>query len=142
MLYKINEASFDLPDKEIQDATLNVLRFPALNTSLIVTRSLLAKGDTLESNFDDQLQALEGKLDQLRFQGKQKILVGPKSKIPAIEVRTQFKRGEDHIYQFQLAFVIPNTEKIMALTYAKSAPLGEAELDHWMNLKSSLNFLP
>jgi hypothetical protein len=68
MTYRINEFQFQLPASELQDATINILKFPELGTSLIVSRSLLAEGETLHSNFNDQLQRLEKQVQDLRYQ--------------------------------------------------------------------------
>ena len=47
MTYRLNELQFQLPAGELQDASINILKFPALGTSLIVSRSLLGDGETL-----------------------------------------------------------------------------------------------
>lgn len=41
MTYRINEFQFQLPAGELQDATINILKFPELGTSLIISRSFL-----------------------------------------------------------------------------------------------------
>ena len=65
MTYRINEFQFDLPDASVQDTSINILRFDALGTSLVVSRSLLAEGETLQSNFEEQLAKLEKQLAEL-----------------------------------------------------------------------------
>lgn len=61
MTYRINEFQFQLPAGELQDASINILKFPELGTSLIISRSFLTDGETLHSNFDDQLKRLENR---------------------------------------------------------------------------------
>ena len=43
-------------------------------------------------------------------------------------------------YQYQLALVLPGTRKMLALSYVKAQPLGDAEAEHWTRIKVSLTF--
>jgi hypothetical protein len=140
MTYRINELQFQLPDSSLHDASINILKFPDLGTSLIISRSLLADGETLHSNFDDQLKRLEKQVQDLRFQPVQNVRVGAGSTIDAIELHSQFSKGAENVYQYQLAFVQPDTRKMIALSYVKARPLGEAEAAHWATLKQTLMF--
>jgi hypothetical protein len=140
MTYRINELQFQLPDSPLHDASINILKFPDLATSLIISRSLLADGETLHSNFDEQLKRLEKQVQDLRFQPVQNVRVGADSAVDAIELRSQFSKGAENVYQYQLAFVQPDTRKMIALSYVKAQPLGEAEAAHWATLKQTLTF--
>ena len=76
MTYRINEFQFQLPAAELQDATINILKFPELGTSLIISRSLLAEDETLHSNFADQLKRLEQQVQDLRCQPSTVVRLG------------------------------------------------------------------
>ncbi|MHC6223439.1 DcrB-related protein [Pseudomonas sp. X10] len=140
MSYRLNEFQFNLPDAKVQDTTINILRFEALGTSLIVSRSLLAEDETLQSNFDSQLQRLQQQVKDLRFQPAKTVRLGTAQDIDAIELRSQFSKGQEKVYQYQLALLLPGTRKMFALSYVKPQPLGAAEAAHWAALKQSLNF--
>jgi hypothetical protein len=140
MQYNFNEGSLTLPDVAMADGSLNILRFPKLGTSLIISRAPLAKGDTLEKNFEDQVQKLEKQMTDMRFQSRENINIGPNNDIPAIQAKNQFKRGTDQVYQYQLACIEPFSGQMFALTYVKSTPLGEAESKHWEVIKTKLAF--
>jgi len=140
MSYRVNEFRLALPDTAVQDTSINILRFEALGTSLIVSRSLLAEGETLQSNFDGQLQRLQQQVKDLRFQPAQAVQVGAGQPIDAIELSSQFSKAQDKVYQYQLALVLPGTRRMFALSYVKAQPLGEAEAAHWAALKQSLDF--
>jgi hypothetical protein len=141
MTYRINEFQFDLPHSDdMQDASINILKFPDLGTSLVISRSLLAEGETLQSNFDAQLKRLEQQVKALRYQPGQSVRVGAAQDIEGIELRSQFSKGTEHVYQYQLALVLPGTRKMIALSYVKAQPLGDAEAAHWAGIKSSLHF--
>ena len=140
MTYRINEFQFALPDAEWQDASINILKFPALGTSLIVSRSVLADEETLHSNFAAQLKRLEQQVKQLRYQPAQTVRVGTTQEIEALELRSQFSKGAETLFQYQLALVLPGTRKMLALSYVKAQPLGDAEAADWTRIKYSLQF--
>lgn len=142
MTYRLNELQFTLPSDEVQDASINILKFGALGTSLIVSRSLLGEGETLQSNFEEQLTKLEKQVQDLRYQPAQAVRVGASQNIDAIEVHNQFSKGTEHIHQYQLALVIPGTRQMLALSYVKAQPLGDAENAHWATIKSTLLLNP
>ncbi|KAB0504475.1 MULTISPECIES: DcrB-related protein [Pseudomonas] len=140
MTYRINELQFNLPTGELQDATINILKFPELGTSLIVSRSLLADGETLQSNLDSQLKRLEQQVQELRYQPGQPVRLGAAQEIEGIELRSQFHKGNEKVFQYQLALVLPGTRKLLALSYVKAQKLGDAEAAHWATIKNSLQF--
>ena len=140
MTYRINEFQFQLPTTELLDATINILKFPELGTSLIISRSMLTEGETLHSNFDDQLKRLEKQVQDLRCQPGIDLRLGAAQEVDAIELRSQFNKGNDKVFQYQLALVIPGTRKMLALSYVKAQALGDAEAAHWALIKSSLSF--
>ncbi|MEC4562418.1 MULTISPECIES: DcrB-related protein [Pseudomonas] len=140
MSYRVNEFRLALPDAAVQDSSINILRFEALATSLIISRSLLAEGETLQSNFDGQLQRLQQQVKDLRMQPAQAVQVGTEQAIAAIELSSQFSKGQEKVYQYQLALVLPGTRKMFALSYVKASPLGAAEAAHWATIKQSLDF--
>ncbi|MBC3348963.1 MULTISPECIES: DcrB-related protein [Pseudomonas] len=140
MTYRINEFQFQLPESELLDATINILKFPELGTSLIVSRSLLADGETLQSNLDDQLKRLEKQVQDLRAQPGVAVRLGANQEVEGVELRSQFNKGNEKVFQFQLALVLPGTRKMLALSYVKAEKLGDAEAAHWATIKGSLLF--
>lgn len=142
MTYRLNELQFTLPSDEVQDASINILKFADLGTSLIVSRSLLGEGETLQGNFEEQLTKLEKQVQDLRYQPAQAVRVGASQNIDAIEVHNQFSKGTEHIHQYQLALVIPGTRQMLALSYVKAQPLGDAEIAHWATIKSTVLLNP
>ena len=140
MTYRINEFQFQLPAGELQDATINILKFPELGSSLIISRSFLTDGETLHSNFDEQLKRLEKQVQDLRYQPGVGVRLGATKEVEGIELRSQFSKGSDKVFQYQLALVIPGTRKMLALSYVKADKLGDAEAAHWATIKNSLSF--
>lgn len=140
MSYRLNEFQFALPPSELLDASINILKFPELGTSLIVSRSLLAEGETLQGSFDSQLKKLEQQVQELRYQPGVAVRVGTAQEVDALELLSQFNKGNERVFQYQLALVLPGTRKMLALSYVKAQPLGDADAAHWASIKGSLNF--
>ncbi|MCE4054865.1 DcrB-related protein [Pseudomonas sp. Au-Pse12] len=140
MTYRINEFQFALPPSELLDASINILKFPQLGTSLIVSRSQLAEGETLQSNFDSQLKKLEQQVQELRYQPSVAVRVGSAQEVDALELRSQFNKGTEQVFQYQLALVLPGTRKMLALSYVKAQPLNDSDAAHWASIRQSLNF--
>jgi hypothetical protein len=140
MTYRINEFQFALPPSELLDASINILKFPQLGTSLIVSRSQLAEGETLQSNFDSQLKKLEQQVQELRYQPGVAVRVGSAQEVDALELRSQFNKGTEQVFQYQLALVLPGTRKMLALSYVKAQPLNDSDSAHWASIRQSLNF--
>jgi hypothetical protein len=67
-------------------------------------------------------------------------LTGGQLKLEGIELRSQFNKGNDKVFQYQLALVLPGTRKMLALSYVKADKLGDAEAAHWALIKNSLSF--
>lgn len=138
--YQLNEAHFSLPAPDVHDATVNVLTFPRLGTTLIVNRGTLADGETLQSNFNGQLMQLQEQDKELRFQPARVMKVSLAQNVEALEVQNQFSKGQETVYQYQLAVSVPGSRQMLSLSYLKSQPLGAAEAEHWAKIKKSLTF--
>lgn len=138
MHYQLNEGLLALPGDSFFDGSINILRFDKLGTSLVITRGKLQDGETLEKNFESQIKKLEAQMKEVRFQGRSNVQVGKNSDVPAIEIRSQYKDGNHRVYQFQLVWELPG-ELVMAMSYIKATPLGEAEAQHWEMIKAGID---
>lgn len=138
LFYQLNECRFNLPHADVQDASINILKFAELGTSLIVSRSVLEEGETLRSNFDGQLKRLGQQVEAFRFQLAESGGVGAEQDVEALEIQSQFSRGADQVFQYQLAFLRPGTRQMLALSYVKPQPLSDADAVHWAAIKTSL----
>ncbi|PIT56767.1 DcrB-related protein [Snodgrassella alvi] len=140
MHYNTNDTQFEIPSTNLQDSTLNILKFKDLGTSLVMSRSQLAEQETLESSLDDQLKRLENSVKGLKFEQKNKISFGKNQDIEAFELRNQFIKGTEKVYQYQLVCLIPDTRTMFAMSYVKNTELGEQELAHWQQIKQNFEF--
>ncbi|MXR28642.1 DcrB-related protein, partial [Pseudomonas sp. PICF6] len=76
----------------------------------------------------------------LRAQPGVAVRLGANQEVEGIELRSQFNKGNEKVFQFQLALVLPGTRKMLALSYVKAEKLGDAEAAHWATIKGSLLF--
>lgn len=140
MIYTANDFKLEIPSNDLKDVTLNILKFKDLGTSLVISRSELAEEETLASSLEDQLKRLENSVKGLKYQQKNKISFGKNQEIEAFELRNQFIKGTEKVYQFQLACLIPGTRTMFAMSYVKNNELGEDELAHWQLIKQNFEF--
>ncbi|PIT11061.1 DcrB-related protein [Snodgrassella alvi] len=140
MHYNTNDTQFEIPSTNLQDSTLNILKFKDLGTSLVMSRSQLAEEETLESSLDSQLKRLEDSVKGLKFEQKNKISFGKNKDIEAFELSNQFIKGTEKVYQYQLVCVIPGTRTLFAMNYVKNTEFGKKELAHWQLIKQSFEF--
>ena len=64
--------------------------------------------------------------------------LGPAQDIQGLELRSQFNKGKEQVFQFQLALVLPGTRQMLAMSYVKAQKLGDAEAAHWAQIKNTL----
>ena len=152
MTYRLNEFEFTLPSDEVQDASINILKFAALGTSLIVSRSLLGDGETLQSNFEEQLAKLEKQIHKHRtrlgkrlrddafkngeYEYTEEMDDGVESRPKVVRTKSFPVRSmsiDDAVLQMELlghsffAFVNADTDQINVLYLRKDGDLGLLE---------------
>jgi len=107
---------------------MNILKFPGLNTTLVITRGIIAGGLTLAESFDAQIKKLQQQSHHFQSQGRQEISIGADGDIAAIEIENQLSRGQETLWQYQLACQLPESGaataagaagKMLALSYVK-----------------------
>ena len=140
MSYTTQELSLQLPGQDLQDSTINILRLNDLGTSLVITRGALGDGETLRSHFEAQVAKLAKQVKDLRSSALQDVQVGPAQAIVGVELRSQFSKGPEQVYQFQLGVLLADGRRLLALSYVKPTPLDDADAAHWAQIKHTLQF--
>ncbi|MBP0593855.1 DUF1795 domain-containing protein [Paraburkholderia sp. LEh10] len=137
--YQTNEIALTLPAEEFLDSTLNAIRLPSLDASLVISRGAMPDGATLESVIDEQIQKLGSQVQDLHYAPRQVLKIGAGHDLTALELRSRFTRGKETLHQYQVAFVVPGTRLLMALTYTRSSALTQADAEHWETIKKGLS---
>lgn len=141
MQYTTNEIDLALPTDAMQDLSVNVLVFKDLGTTLMIGRGYLQEDEhSLAESFSRQMVKLKRQVQAFKSTPQQEIMIGAKNDIAAIENSNQYIRGREHTYQYQLAYLLPNSRKMIAMNYVKQTPLGEIEEKHWQQIKASISF--
>jgi hypothetical protein len=139
MSYTTQELSLQLPSSKLQDSSINILRFNDFGTSLVITRGVLGDGETLHSHFEAQIAKLTKQVKDLRASVLQDIQLGSAQTITGVELRSQFSKGPEQVYQFQLGVLLGDGRRLLALSYVKPTPLDDADAAHWAQIKHSLS---
>lgn len=137
--YSTEELQLALPDQISQDMSINMLLFKDLGTSLVIGRGLLQEGEDLEQNYINQINKLHAQTQNFRYTQPLPVTVGINHDIEALEATNEFHRGKDQTFQYQLMFLLSNSNKTLALSYVKATPLGEKEKKHWELIKASID---
>ncbi|QXH48219.1 DUF1795 domain-containing protein [Pseudomonas xanthosomatis] len=135
--YLTHDLTLDLGDETPEDTSMNMLAFRERGTSLVIARSALPAGQTLQDLYQQQLAQLRERLGAV-ISEPQPTLAGAARDIHGLEVSLQFKRGEVLSYQRQLAYTPPGQARFVAVSYSKQAPLTPADLAHWEAIKAGL----
>lgn len=135
--YLTQDLVLELGDETPEDTTMNMLAFSSRGTRLVIARSPLPAGQTLESVYKQQLAQLHERLGAI-ISEPVPVSVGIGNAIAALEISLQFKRGEVISYQRQLAYLHPQHTRFVAVSYCKEAPLQADDLAHWAQIKAGL----
>jgi len=138
--YFSNDIAISMPETEYIDGTINVIRMPTLDASLVVSRGLLDEGETLESSIDLQMARLDKQVKNLHYTGKQPVMVGRQRDIAGFEMHSRYIRGEALVYQYQLGLLAPGTRLMVALGYSCAHEPVETDIAYWETVKASIWF--
>ncbi|MBK0779635.1 DcrB-related protein, partial [Escherichia marmotae] len=100
----------------------------------------MQEGDELASQVEQQMKKLEKQVRELHHTPVQVTRVGINDAEEGLEIQSQFLRGNEQVYQCQVAFVLPGERVMMAFTYARTTPLTPADMTRWAEIKKNLRF--
>lgn len=134
-------AASDLGEEAPEDLTLNMLRFRARDTTLVMARSPVANDKTLDQAIDDQLRMLRKKSGAMTITPtKIARLGGGEHSVEAREMAIEFKVGDKPNFQLQAACMIPGQHRLLVINYSKPSPLSSDDIEHWRAIKQQLRF--
>lgn len=135
--YLTQDLVLDLGDETPEDTSMNMLAFGQRGTRLVIARSPLPAGQTLEGIYQQQLAQLRERLGA-SISEPTPVSAGAVGDINGLEISLQFKQGAVLSYQRQLAYLHPRLNRFVAISYSKDAPLQPADLAHWDTIKAGL----
>ena len=133
MNYQINEGKLQLPD-HYTDESINIIKLPIQQASLVITRTILKDKQTEEDYFLKQIAALKKNMKRFMAGDRLPTLLGCHS---AFETQLQFEQKGVTLHQFLLTAQLPNTQQLLVFTYAQARALTETDKQYWQALKAS-----
>ncbi|WP_272690454.1 MULTISPECIES: DcrB-related protein [unclassified Providencia] len=133
MNYLFQEGSITLPSDNYQDNTVNMLRFPALQGSISITRDALSPEIELSDYLAGQLTAIKREMKNAVV--KEPTAFTTEQNITGCEIYCETKQKGISIYQWIAAFRVE--DKVLVLTYSQIKPFSNAEHIQWCSLRNS-----
>jgi len=133
MNYITDEGTLTLPDcDDIVDETVNILKLPQRQASLVISRVRLAEGQSHEGYLSRQMGML--KKDSRHFLSSEPLpaMLGD---IPALELTCSFEK--QHVTIYQQLLCTQRSPHLMVITFTRLAPLDEAATQWWQQVKAS-----
>ncbi|MEO3988803.1 DcrB-related protein [Pseudocitrobacter cyperus] len=135
MNYLINEGTLTLP-WAAEDDSVNILKFPALGASLVVTRAVLRDNMTVDNYITTQMAALRKSMKN--FIAGDRITV-PFSVDPAAmnatEIHCEFEQQGQRLYQCLL--ISQSGQSLLVLAWSQTRPFTPADIQHWKDIRAS-----
>lgn len=138
--YITNDLLIGFPDDQPEDATLNVFMFKKRQTTLVIARGALEEGGTLASTYAKQLDVFKKQVKAFQCTEPKAVWTGENDRLEGLEVATQFIRGTESSWQFQLVCQLPDQPRMLAISYSKNSALTDADGEHWRAIKRTLRF--
>lgn len=133
MNYLFQEGSITLPSDNYQDNTVNMLRFPALQGSISITRDALSPEIELSDYLAGQLTAIKREMKNAVV--KEPTAFTTEQNTTGCEIYCETKQKGISIYQWIAAFRVE--DKVLVLTYSQIKPFSNAEHIQWCSLRNS-----
>ncbi|MBC3486940.1 DcrB-related protein [Pseudomonas kermanshahensis] len=139
--YLTHDLILYLGEEVPEDLTLNMLRFRARDTTLVMARSPVADDKTLDEAIEDQLQMLREKSKAMTITPTKIARLGVDDQpVEAREMGIEFMVGNKSHFQLQAACLIPGQHRLLVLNYSKPSPLNTDDIEHWRAIKQKLRF--
>lgn len=139
--YLTHDLILDLGEELPEDLTLNMLRFRARDTTLVMARSPVANDKTLDDAVEVQLRILREKSKAIIITPAKNAHLGADDHpVEAREMAIEFLVGARTHFQLQVACLIPSQHRLLVLNYSKPGPLSTDDIKHWRAIKQKLRF--
>ncbi|MFG0410009.1 DcrB-related protein [Pseudomonas sp. FYR_11] len=139
--YLTHDLILNLGEELPEDLTLNMLRFRSRDTTLVVARSAVAKGKSLDKAIEEQLQILRNRTEMISITPTEVTRLGSgEQSVDAREMAIEFVAADKPNFQLQAACLIPGQQRLLVLNYSKPKPLNSGDIKHWRAIKQELRF--
>ncbi|MBW7621983.1 DcrB-related protein [Citrobacter portucalensis] len=133
MNYLTHEGTLTLPGCDnVVDETVNILKLPEHQASLVISRARLSNGQTPDDFLSRQMTMLKKDSRHFLSSDPVPVMLGD---IPALELSCSFEKQNVKIYQQLLC--TRQEPVLMVMTFTRLAPLDEAATRWWQQVKTS-----
>ncbi|EEP0951163.1 DUF1795 domain-containing protein [Salmonella enterica] len=133
--YILPEGSLSLPDEQVQDTSITMLRFPTRGTALTVSRAPLEAGEDGRVQFLQQLEKVRNTKKHFVIREQRDITIGVNNSVSGIEVLSQFSQGNITISQYQFAGQCGDCMVIFC--YSRTGAFTSKDNKHWRAVMDS-----
>lgn len=135
--YQLNEFELNLPANYL-DESFNILQFPELKSSLVITRGQLKPPQTLEQYYGLQIATLKKEMKNFLVDSEQSVIYTRNNEQNiGYEISCTFDKSGQKIHQFLLIIQIQHVAIVLA--YAQARPFDQGDLQHWQTIKSKFD---
>ncbi|WPO93508.1 DcrB-related protein [Buttiauxella sp. HR94] len=138
MKYTFQEGAFSLFPAAWRDTSMTVLCDDESGLSVVVSRGTIPEGSDAEKEFHRQWDVLRTHMEEITQSDFQRVTAGADSNIPATEVKTEYERSGQRLWQRQLAVQIPDKPVLMIFTLSALRPFTDEDGERWDALKQTL----
>ena len=136
MSYCTNEGVFILPEG-YEDDSVNILKFPALTSTLVITRAVLKEGMTLDKYIASQLAALKKSMKRFIAGDRQTVPFSTRTEQTALEIYCEFEQQGRKLFQYLL--IADLTHQLLVMTYSQTRPFTPEDVLHWQTIKAGFS---
>ena len=135
MKYISQNCDFDLPEVDIKQTSVTIVKIEEKSITLVITRAPFDQ-KSFEESFDFQIGKIKEKLKQYKIHEKN--IVALPNGLRGIELRNEFIQGSERIHQLQFACQLGEKKEMVVIVFAKNTGYSEEDEIIWDNLKNSL----
>lgn len=134
--YVMPEGHIVLPDEDVLDVSVTLLRFPSRGTSLTVTRAPLPPGQDARALYLQQLEPVRQKQKHFVIREQRDVIAGINDSVPGIEILCQYAQNDSTVCQFQFAGQCG--QNMTVFCYSRVGDFVSDDITHWREILASL----
>ncbi|MFW0767449.1 DcrB-related protein [Trabulsiella odontotermitis] len=137
MKYQIQEGFFHLPDGGV-DESVNIIKFSDIHSALVVTRTRLKEGQTLDNYCDQQMAEIKRAMKNFLSDERQVVVLPGSHGTQRLSYQThcEFDQKQQRMYQ-RLLFTEAEGY-LLVMAYSQPRQFTETDTAHWQNIIDSL----
>ncbi|EJH7016000.1 DcrB-related protein [Salmonella enterica] len=134
--YILPEGCITLPDEDVLDVSITLLRFPSRGTSLTITRAPLPPGQDAGELYRQQLEQVSKKQRHFVIREQRETRAGINGDVPGTEILCQYDQHDATVCQYQ--FSGQCGQSMVVFCYSRMGNFIHDDMVHWQGILASL----